>query len=338
MTGATGFTGGALALELRRRGKAVRALVRDPAKAGRLADAGVEIVQGDLIRADDVDRAAQGVSLIYHIGALFRTAGHPDSYYHQVNVAGTEHVLDAARKHGVARTVHCSTVGVHGNVSQFPSDENSPYNPGDIYQVTKLEGEKKAQEAIARGQPVAIFRPAGIYGPGDLRFLKLFKSIKKGTFIMFGSGKTRYHFTYIDDLVNGIILCGEHPAAVGQIVILGGDEYVPLNDVVKIIADAVGVKSPRWRMPIGPLLVAAKVCESVCVPLGINPPLHMRRCEFFIKERAFTSAKAKSMLGFSPQVGLREGIRRTAAWYFQQNLLSGEPPADTRLAMATLNT
>lgn len=321
VTGATGFTGKALALELRRRGYRVRALVRDPAKAADLAAAGIELATGDITRPDDVRRAAEGCTHIHHIAALFRTAGHPDSYYHDVNVKGVEHVLAAAREHGVSRVVHCSTVGVHGHVREIPSHEESPYNPGDIYQETKLEGEKVAQAAMARGEPVSVVRPAGIYGPGDMRFLKLFRTIRKGTFRMFGSGEVTYHFTYIDDLVEGLILCGEHPAAIGQVFIISGDEYVPLNRVVELIAGAVGVKPPRLHLPLAPLLVAAKVCETICVPLGIEPPLHMRRCEFFMKARAFTNAKAKRLLGYQPAVSLEEGVRRTAQWYREQGLL-----------------
>lgn len=338
VTGATGFTGGALARELRRRGQPVRALVRNAAKAAPLARLGIELIEGDIIRADDVARAAEGVSLIYHIAALFRTAGHPDSYYREVNAAGVGHVLDAARKQGVARIVHCSTVGVHGHVSQIPSDENAPYNPGDIYQVTKLEGEKLAQQAIARGEPVTIFRPAGIYGPGDLRFLKLFRAIKKRRFVMFGSGEVFYHFTYIDDLVEGIILCGEHPAALGELFILCGREYITLNQLVATIADCVGVRPPRLKLPLAPLFIAGKVCETLCVPLGINPPLHTRRCDFFTHVRAFTGDKARRLLGFEPKVSVNEGLRRTAAWYFQQGLLDGPVPEPTRQAMSEATT
>jgi len=330
VTGATGFTGMALTNELVRRGEKVRALVRSLSSARALSKAGVELVEGDLTRAEDVERAAEGVSLIYHIGAVFRSAGHPDSYYHAVNAEGTAHVLEAARRHGVARTVHCSTVGVHGGVSELPSDESAPYRPGDIYQITKLAGEQYAQEAIARGEPVVIFRPTGIYGPGDLRFLKLFRSIDRGTFIMFGSGRPHYHFTYIDDLVEGMLLCGEHPDALGETFILGGDEYVQLNDLVKLIADVLAVRRPRWRLPLGPLLLAAKACERVCVPLGIDPPLHTRRCDFFIKERAFTSEKARRILGFDPKVGLAEGMQRTADWYVEQGLLAPRKPARHR--------
>jgi nucleoside-diphosphate-sugar epimerase len=323
VTGATGFTGGALALELRRQSIPVRALVRNPASESALglAKSGVALVEGDLRDAAAVDRAVAGCRLVYHIGATFRPAGISDQYYHEVNVDGVRHVLTAARKHRVGRVVHCSTVGVHGHVSRIPSDEDAPYNPGDIYQRTKLEGEKLAQAAIAEGQPVTIFRPAGIYGPGDLRFLKLFRGIQRRRFLMIGNGRTLYHFTYIDDLVAGIMLCGEHPAATGRIYILCGERHVTLNDLVRNIAEAVGVPKPRGRVPVWPVMTAAVLCEAVCRPLGIEPPLHRRRVDFFTHDRSFTNERARRELGFSPKVSLEEGIRRTAAWYFEHGHL-----------------
>ena len=327
VTGATGLTGGALTRRLVEAGHDVRALVRSASAASELADKGVELVQGDVANSQDVDRAVAGCQRVYHIAAVFRTAGHPDSYYHDVNIGGTENVLAAARRRGVQRTVHCSTVGVHGNVSRIPSDETAPYNPGDVYQETKLGGELRAQAAIAAGQPISIVRPAGIYGPGDLRFLKLFRTIRRRTFRMFGSGDVPYHLTYIDDLVDGIVLCGEHPAAPGEIFIIAGDEYVSLNELVRLVAESVGVKPPRGHLPLWPLLTAARICEAVCRPLGVDPPLHMRRCEFFIKARAFTNEKARNLLGYRPRTRIQEGIQNTALWYMSQGLLAGKAPA-----------
>lgn len=321
VTGATGFTGGALVAELSRRGHHVRALVRPGSDIRQLERFGVELVYGDVRHAEDIDRAVAGVSLIYHLAAIFRTAGHPDAYYYDVNVGGTANVLEAARQEGVARTVHCSTAGVHGHVSRIPADESAPFNSGDIYQVTKLEAEKLAAKAFANGVPGVIFRPVGIYGPGDRRFLKLFRAVKKGRFAMFGSGEVLYHLTYIDDLIQGILLCGEHPAAVGEIFILAGDAHVSLNRLVEVIAAAVGAPVPRLKLPLWPLRAAAHLCETICVPLGVDPPLHHRRVDFFVKSRAFTSDKAKRVLGYSPAISLEEGAARTARWYEAQQLL-----------------
>jgi nucleoside-diphosphate-sugar epimerase len=325
VTGATGFTGGRLAHTLKGRGYRVRALVRPTSDAASLVKQGIEVIAGDLTDGPSVDEAATGVQTIYHIAAVFRTAGHPDRYYRDVNVQGTRHILDAAARRGVGRVVHCSTAGVHGAIRDLPSHENSPFNPGDIYQETKLEGELIAKEAFQQGLPGVIVRPVGIYGPGDIRFLKLFRAIRSGRFRMFGSGDVPYHLTYIDDLVFGFILCGERPEALGETYILAGDTYTSLNDIVAMVAHAVGVEPPRGHLPLWPLMAAAVACESICRPLRIDPPLHRRRVDFFVKPRAFTSEKARRDLGFRPRVGLADGLRRTADWYFEQGLLAAPP-------------
>jgi len=330
VTGVTGFTGGALALELARQGHRVRGLVRSREGIDQLLEAGVEPRDGDIRDADAVARAAEGVERIYHIAAVFRSAGHPDSYYEDVNTGGIANVIEAARRHGVERVVHCSTMGVHGHLSEVPGDETSPFNPGDIYQETKLAGERIAAAAFQNDVCGAIVRPMGIYGPGDLRFLKLFRAIRRGRFVMVGSGETLYHFAYIDDLVEGFILAGEHPEAPGGTYLIGGDEFITLNELTRLIAEAVGARPPRWRVPVWPVMAAGALCEAACRPLGLEPPLHRRRVAFFTKDRAFSNAKAKRELGFQPRVDMREGIRRTARWYFDQGLLEGEPPSALR--------
>jgi dihydroflavonol-4-reductase len=317
VTGATGFAGGHLALRLRRLGYPVRALVRPRSARERLRAAGVELIEGDIRNRADVLRAAAGVAKIYHIAGVFRTAGHADSFYRNVNLHGTEHVLEAAQTHRVERTIHCSTIGVHGDVEDIPTTEDSPFKPGDIYQETKLEGELAARAAIDAGLPGVIFRPAGMYGPGDLRFLKLFRMVHRRRFRMFGSGETLWHPVYIDDLIDGILLCGEHPAALGRTYILAGERYVTLNDLVREIAAATGVPPPRGHLPYWPLAAGATVCEALCRPLGIDPPLHRRRVAFFVKHRAFSIERARRELGYEPKVPLEEGVRRTAAWYFE---------------------
>jgi dihydroflavonol-4-reductase len=319
VTGASGFTGWYVAQEALRQGFAVRALVRDPAKVADLAQAGVELVQGDLRDAESVRRATDGCSHVFHIGALYREARFADSVYFDVNVTGTRHVFDAALQTG-ARVVHCSTVGVHGDI-QGIADENAPISPGDVYQESKVEGEKVFQDYLGRGMVGACFRPAGIYGPRDTRFLKLFKTIRERKFRMFGSGEILYHLTFVEDLARGILLLGTQPAAVGETFILTGARYTTLNELVALTAEAVKVPPPKGRLPIGPLLLAAAACEAICRPFGIEPPLHRRRTDFFTKSRAFTSAKAERLVGYAPRVDLREGLGRTAQWYFDQGLL-----------------
>jgi len=326
VTGATGFTGGHLATTLAARGEDVRALVR-PKSLARFATsdaaaAGVAALPGDLSAPDAVREAVDGVEVVYHIAATYREAGQPDEAYRAVNVDGTRHVLEAALAAGARRVVHCSTGGVHGHVAQPPANEDAPFSPGDIYQETKLEAEQLAREfGRTRGLDVVVARPIGIYGPGDLRFLKMFRGIARGRFPMLGSCEVFYHLTFIDDLVEGFRLCGEVPAAAGRTYLLAGPAYTTLNELAATMARELGVAPPRWHLPVWPFWTAGLLCELVCVPLRIEPPLYRRRVDFYTKSRAFDTTRAREELGYAPRVELAEGIRRTASWYREQGLL-----------------
>jgi dihydroflavonol-4-reductase len=316
VTGATGFTGGHLARALHARGYDVRALVRDAERGAALRKEGISLVVGDLRNASSLDSALAGVDVVYHIAALYREAGLPDAVYRDVNAAAVGRVIDAAARAGVRRVVHCSTVGVHGDVEHPPANEDAPLRPGDIYQVTKVDGERIAREAAARtGVEVVIARPTGIYGPGDRRLLKLFRGVARRRFVILGEGRIFYHLTYIDDLVEGFRLCGEVPGAAGRTYILAGGEVTTLNALTEIIATEAGVSPPRLHLPVWPFWAAGAVCEAICATLKIEPPIYRRRVDFFTKSRAFDISRARAELGYSPQVGLREGVRRTLAWY-----------------------
>jgi dihydroflavonol-4-reductase len=326
VTGATGFTGGHLAATLARRGETVRALVRTRSRArfdrSPLPALGVQAVEGDLGDPASVRHAAEGVEIVYHIAATYREAGQPDSAYRTINVEGTRNLLEAARAGGARRLVHCSTGGVHGHIANPPGTEDAPFNPGDIYQETKLEAEQLAREfGRETGFDVVVARPIGIYGPGDTRFLKMFRGLARGNFPMLGSGRAFYHLTYIDDLVEGFRLCGTVPGAKGRTYILAGPRFTTLEELVALVAKELQVRPPRIHWPVWPFWTAGLLCELVCVPLRIEPPLYRRRVDFYTKSRAFDTARARSELGFAPKVDLEEGIHRTAEWYRQQNLL-----------------
>jgi nucleoside-diphosphate-sugar epimerase len=326
VTGATGFTGGHLAATLAAQGDEVRALVRPKSRArfeqSRLPGLGVIAVEGDLADLDSLRRAADGVGVVYHIAATYREAGQPDAAYRAVNVGGTKNVLAAAREAAVQRVVHCSTGGVHGHIANPPANEEAPFNPGDVYQDTKLEAEKAAREfGRSTGLDVVVVRPIGIYGPGDRRFLKMFRGIARGRFPLIGSGQAFYHLTFIDDLVEGIRLSGTVAAAAGRTYILAGPRYTTLEALIGMVAKELGVEPPRWHWPVWPFWTAGLLCEAVCVPLRIEPPLYRRRVDFYTKSRAFDTARARTELAFNPQVDLEEGIRRTAAWYRTQGML-----------------
>ena len=123
------------------------------------------------------------------------------------------------------------------------------------------------------------------------------------------------------DLVEGFRLCGEVPAARGRTYLLAGERYTTLNQLVALVAEELGVRPPRLHLPVWPVWTAGLLCEIVCVPLRIEPPLYRRRVDFYTKSRAFDITRARTELGYAPQVDLREGIRRTIAWYRAQGWL-----------------
>jgi nucleoside-diphosphate-sugar epimerase len=161
----------------------------------------------------------------------------------------------------------------------------------------------------------------GIYGPGDTRFLKMFRGIARGRFPMLGSGAVFYHLTYVDDVVEGLRLCAETPAAAGRTYLIAGARYTTLAELVALIARMLNVREPWIRMPVWPVWLAGALCEAICVPLRIEPPLYRRRVDFYRKSRAFDISRARRELGFDPKVDLETGIRQTAAWYRDQGLL-----------------
>ena len=322
VTGATGFAGSHLTKRLVDEGQDVRIVARPTSDVSKPELAGAEVFAGDVTADDAMRRAVEGVETVYHIAAVFRRVGLPDSTYWAVNYGGTQNLLQASLAAGVRRFVHCSTIGVLGHIEHPPADESAPYNTDNIYQRSKC----KAEQAALRfgkeyGLPVTVIRPAGIYGPGDLRWLKLFKAIARRRFAMLGSGKTFMHLVYISDLVDAFRLAADNPNAVGQVYIAGGERYVTLNELAGMIAGAVNVPVPKLHVPVKPVRILGGICEDVCRILRVEPPLFRRRVDFFTKDRAFDITKAKTELGYRPRVDLDEGINRTARWYKEQGLL-----------------
>jgi nucleoside-diphosphate-sugar epimerase len=317
VTGAAGFTGLALARSLRRRGTPVRALIRGPNGREPLDRAGIEIVEGDIRDPDTRGRALSGVRTVFHLAAVYRRAAVQESEYRDVHVTATRHLVEESAAAGVNRFVHCSTVGVHGDVDHAgPAAEDAPMAPGDIYQLTKLEGEEVARETAAReGVPLTVIRPGPIYGPGDRRLLKLIGGVARQHFLLLGDGTPHFQMVYIDDLVEGFRLAAKSPQAAGRTYIIAGDEEPTLNELVEEIADVAKVPAPKFRLPVWPFWLAGAICEAICIPFGIEPPIFRRRVKFFTSNRWFDISRARNELGFAPHVRLRDGIRRTLDSY-----------------------
>ena len=316
VTGAAGFVGSEVCRELVANGYTVTALVRETSDRSALAGIPVHFVIGDITDRISLQKALGGHEYVFHIAALFRETTVTDQAFFDVNVTGTKNVLEVCREVGVKRLIYCSTTGVTGDIKNPPGDERSPYAPRDVYQQSKTEAEKYLfAEMINPTTEIVIIRPIMIWGPGDTRLFKLFKGIKKGRMPIIGDGKTLFHFVLVSDLARGFRLAAETAAAKGNLYLIGGKEIVPITTVFEAIAQEVGGKVLPFKIPLMPVLMLAKLCESICKPFGIAPPLYPRRVDFYAKTRAFCCKKAARELGFKAQHTFAQEVKITADWY-----------------------
>lgn len=322
VAGATGFVGRHLVRALAEEGDHVRALVRPSTNASWLRAHGAEIVSGDVTDPESVERAMEGCEVAYN---LVKPRGGSTARAHQaVNVAGTEHVLQAVRKAGVRRVVHCSSAGVHGSLQQLPATEDAPFDPRSAYQVSKASGERVVLEHVrTNGTSAVIARPTAVYGPGDLQGVKLYRDVLAGRLTTIGRGQHPYHMTYVDDVVQGLRRCAERDVAPGEAYFVAAESARPLADLFAAIADAAGIELRRRSLPAWPFKLTSAVLQRVLRPLGMDPPLG-HAIHFFTVPRAFDIAKAKRELGYRPRFSLEEGVRLTLAWYLAEGHL--RPP------------
>jgi nucleoside-diphosphate-sugar epimerase len=327
VTGASGFIGGALFNRLVGYGLDPLATVLYAEDAEVLRQKGHQALVLDLASDRSWDDILNGVDIVFNIAALFQEVEFGRDLYDKVNHSGALKLAMTAQRMGVERFVHCSTVGVFGNVKEIPATEITAFNPMDVYHKTKLAGELAildwAKTIPRDGMVVTVNRPAMVYGPGDLRMLKLFKAIYSGKFLMIGSGQTLAHMGYIEDQVDSFLLCAVSPKKNLHLEAfnIASGTPITLNDLCSIIANIAGVKLSKYRIPVLPVWVAGLLCELAYKPFGIRPPLFRRRIGFFTHNRAFDYSKARTLLGYTPFWGEKEGLQRTFNWYKQNRLL-----------------
>lgn len=317
ITGAGGFAGRHLVRDQLDRGRDVRALDQN---AGALHDLGthnrLESIIADVADASALRRAVDGVDVVFHLASAHLEAGMAESEFHRVNVVAIETLLDASRRADVRRVVHVSSCGVHGPVARPPGNEQTPFRPDVAYERTKLAGELLAVELARRlGVSVVVARPAWIYGPECRRTARLFRTIARRRFVMVGRGDNRRAAIYISDFVDALERCAQVQGIDQEAFILVHDEDVTVRRIVGRIADLVGVRPPRARIPVWAARAMAAGMEVAARATHREPPVTRRSLKFFTNDAGFTCAKARRLLEFDPRVSLDVGLDLTHRWW-----------------------
>jgi nucleoside-diphosphate-sugar epimerase len=315
ITGGGGFIGSHLVDSQLAQGHQVRTIdLHAERLAHTLSHPLLEVVVGDITDNSLLARLVHGVEVVYHLASAHLDISLSDEHYRRVNVEATLALLQRAHAAGVERVVHCSSSGVLGEIKHLPADETTPCAPTNVYERTKLEGERAALRfSQESGLPVMVIRPAWVYGPRCPRTQRLFRTIKKGHFVMIGRGQTLRHPLYISDAVKGLELAAQTDVS-GEVYFIAGEKAVSIATLVQRIARLQGVRVPPLYLPTPIGKAAGYAVQLSFRPLKRPPPFSRRSVDFFLKDNAYDISKARRELGFVPDVDLESGLQGFLNW------------------------
>lgn len=320
VTGAAGFVGSHLTESLRAQGHEVFRVVRTAsgASADAKADPKIHTVDIDSVLTNP-GRAFGDAPLdaLVHAAAVRHRHAVDASTYRASNVTLLER-LAAALEGRIGRFVLVSSVGVYGFPAELPISEKTPFAPKTLYSATKVHAERAMVMLAKRHRfEFVIARPTITYGRGDTNGMldKMAAMIEHHRYLLVGRGENTLHHTYIDDLVQGLTLAALSPAAKNDDFIFAGPETTTLAQLSKRVAEAMGTNLPPVHVPLA-LARAVATAVDVAAYRGWafserEPPINHEKLDVMTVPIAFDASKAKRVLGYSPQVGYQEGIRRT---------------------------
>lgn len=320
ITGATGFIGSRLALALANQGQSVRALFRNPSKAGGLQHPNIELVKGDLADRESLRRALEGCTQAYHLAAL-ASVWHPNpDAFEEINIQGTNSLLEEAMQQGLSRIVVTSTAGVLGaSDGHTPVTEASAYPLEALdtaYERSKAISEKHIRAFAARGLETVIVNPSRVYGPGLLSdsnaVTKMILGYRAGTWRFIpGNGNSVGNYVYIDDVVQGHIQAMQHGRS-GERYILGG-ENASFNQFFGQLAELTGKRRRMLHIPLPAMMAVAKTQQWMADRFGRAPLITPPFVRKYTRNWYLSTARAEAELNYQP-TSLATGLARTLAW------------------------
>jgi nucleoside-diphosphate-sugar epimerase len=318
VTGASGFLGGNLVAALCARGVRVRALVRPTSDLRRLSGLGVEIVRGDVCDLVSLREAARGQQVVFHAAAKVPDWG-PRREFFRVNLDGTRNLVAACQDAGVERLVHVSSLTVLGLPRRGAAvDEQSPYDPAphDAYTASKIGAEKVVREANGqRDLSTVVVRPGAIWGPGDPSITpRIAALLRRGRAVYIGRASNHLALSHVDNLILGLRLAAETPAAAGQVYHLTDGETVTAREVIDGLAALLGTARPRWSVPFFLIYAAAAAMEGVARLLRRRSPPSFTRygVRLMASDCRYDNRKVERELGFRPTVSFQQGLAALA--------------------------
>ena len=318
VTGATGFVGAAVARRLLAAGHEVRVLVRPTSNLSNIAELPVDKCIGDLRDFASLQRALAGIESLFHVAADYRIWAPRSQDLLDSNVAGTANIMDAALGAGVGRIVYCSSVAAilprtDGRIADESVQATADQMVG-LYKRSKFLAEAEVTRRIAeQGLPAVIVNPSAPMGPRDV------KPTPTGRIVVDAArGKipayvdTGLNVVHVDDVAEGHMLAFEK-GRIGERYILGG-ENLTLLELLTMIAEMVGRKPPRIRMPHAVTIPIGYIAETWCRIFGGEPIATGDAARMAKKKMYYSSDKAKRELGYAPRPA-RDAVADSLRWF-----------------------
>jgi nucleoside-diphosphate-sugar epimerase len=311
VTGASGFIGRRLVLELARRGHEIACLVRPTSKTAPLRDLPVEFVLGDLGDAASLVRAVEGRDHIFHLAGVIQAIDGPA--FETANVQGTRNLINACLQsaYGVMRFVFVSSIAAAGPSPDGKAlTEDDEPSPVSAYGRSKLAAELIVLAAKDK-LPVTIVRPPNVLGPGSKEIERTLGLLRKRLVPALGDEQPRTSLVDVDDLVEALLLAAENPRSVGQTYFVTDGRAYAWAEITAAVSEELGIERFTVTVPFAAQMLAAWLAE-MAARLGRKSPLLTReivraaRDHFWI----YDGSKIERELGFHHRYGLRESIRR----------------------------
>ncbi|QDS95813.1 3 beta-hydroxysteroid dehydrogenase/Delta 5--_4-isomerase [Roseimaritima multifibrata] len=309
VTGANGFVGRQLCERLLTDGWQVRGTIRRAESAAELAVGVQPVVIGDIATFENWGAALDSVDSVVHLVArthvMNETVEDPLPLYRQVNVAGTQRLLDGCEGTQVKRFVFVSSIKAVGEANSEPYTELSDCLPEDAYGVSKREAEQLVLETTSRlGIEPVVLRPPLIYGPGVLgNFSRILRAIDRGMPLPLGCVKNRRSLLYVGNFVDAIAICLKHSGAAYQTFHLADGEAVSTNELARHMAFALARKPRVFPVPV-PLLRTLGWLTKKEAPISR-----------LVDSLTVSTSKIERMTGWKPSVSLRDGLEDTVNSY-----------------------
>lgn len=302
ITGANGFTGSHLVKTLLNKGYCVRGLVRKSSDLSRLENLDIELIYGDITDKNSLKEAIKDIDVIFHTAAYVELGLVNEEKMRQINVEGTENILELALDYGLKKMVYCSTIGIFGDTQGKVIDETFQRTQKDFssaYDVTKYEAQKLVDEYAKKGLPVVSIMPSGIFGADDPHFGPVFKLFLNNKLKLWVGGDRITGIVHVDDLVEGMILASEK-GKIGYYYILSSGDLTT-REMFAILGEKTGISVPQ-EVPKFLAIIVGNILDIIGRLSSWNPPLGKERLHYVYDRCVRVSgAKACQDLGWNPR-------------------------------------